>query len=128
LAADGEPQTCSAVLSTRAGVGLLECFEDDLLLLQRNAYAGIGHLECNYGLGVLEHRVLRAPPALRLQNAQPNASLRRELERIRQQVLEHLLQSLGVGRDAVAEIRIKVDRKGKLARLRLVAERTRHHL
>ena len=37
-----------------------------------------------------------------------------ELEGVRQQILEHLLQTLGVGDDAAAEMRIEIDLEGEL--------------
>ena len=45
FAADREAEAGAAVLAAGAGVGLLERLEDDLLLFQRNADAGVGHLE-----------------------------------------------------------------------------------
>ena len=39
------PKSGAAVLAAGAGVRLLECLEDDLLLLRRDADAGIGDLE-----------------------------------------------------------------------------------
>ncbi len=45
LAADGEPKAGSAIFPARAGVGLLEGLEDDLLLFLGDADAGVGDLE-----------------------------------------------------------------------------------
>ena len=45
LAADGEAESGAAVLAARAGVGLMERLEDQLLLLRRDADAGVGHGE-----------------------------------------------------------------------------------
>ena len=45
LAADREAEAGAAVLAAGAGVGLLEGLEDDLLLLERDADAGVGDLE-----------------------------------------------------------------------------------
>src|SRR5580698_11434349 len=59
--ADGEAETGAAVLAAGRGVGLLERFEDDFLLFQRDAYAGIGNLEGDNGRRLAEHGVLRAP-------------------------------------------------------------------
>ena len=49
LAADREAKTGAAVLAAGAGIGLLERLEDDLLLLERNADAGVGDLEGDDG-------------------------------------------------------------------------------
>ncbi len=54
--------------------------------------------------------------------------MRGEFERIRQQILEHLLQALGVGRDRTGKIGIGIDLERKLARLGFVTERPRHHV
>src|SRR5205823_6499660 len=45
-----------------------------------------------------------------------------ELERIGQEVLEHLQNALGVGGDAAAEVRIEAGGETQLARLGFVAE------
>ena len=45
LAADREAEAGAAVLAAGAGVGLLERLEDQLLLLRRDADAGVGDLE-----------------------------------------------------------------------------------
>ena len=100
FAADGEAQAGAAVFAAGAGVGLLERLEDDLLLLQRNADAGVGHFEGDDGRRLVEHRMIRAPAADRGRHVQPHAAVLGELEGVRQQVLEHLLQALGVGGDA----------------------------
>ena len=49
LAADRKTKPRSTVLAAGARVGLLECLEDDALLLQRNADAGVRHLERDDG-------------------------------------------------------------------------------
>ena len=67
------------------------------------------------------------PPSAAV-DIEADAALGGELERVRQQVLEHLLQPLGVGGDAAAEIGIDVDFERQLPRFRLVAERPRHHV
>src|SRR6266702_5112474 len=42
LAADGEAETGTAIFPARAGIRLLERLETDLLLLERDANAGVG--------------------------------------------------------------------------------------
>ena len=128
LAADRETQAGSSVLSAGAGVGLHEGLEDDLLLLGRNADAGVGDLEGDHRGCLLEHRVLRAPAALRAGDVEPHAALRGELEGVGQQVLEHLLQALRVGRDGASQIGIEIDLERQLPRFGLVPERTRDHV
>ncbi len=63
FAADREPEAGAAIFAAGAGIGLLERLEDQLLLLQRNADAGIGHLEGDHGRRVVEHGMLGAPAA-----------------------------------------------------------------
>ena len=61
-------------------------------------------------------------------HVQAYAALRGELEGIRQQILEHLLQPLAVGRDAAPEIWIDMDFKRQLPRFGFVPERPCHHV
>ena len=49
FAADGKTEAGAAIFPAGAGVGLLERLEDQLLLFQGNADAGIGHLEGDDG-------------------------------------------------------------------------------
>ena len=65
LAADREAKAGAAVFAAGAGVGLLERLEDDLLLLRRDADAGVGDLEGHHRRRLLEHRMLGAPAARR---------------------------------------------------------------
>ena len=94
----------------------------------RNTDAGIGDFESHDRRRLLEDGMLGAPAALHLGNAQAHAPLRGELERVRKQVLENLLQALGIGGEAASEIGIETDIERKLTRFRLVAERTRNHV
>ena len=59
FAADGEPKPSTAILAAGAGIGLLERFKDDLLLLERNADAGVGHFEGDHGRRLAENRMFR---------------------------------------------------------------------
>ena len=126
LAADRKPQSGAAIFAAGAGVGLLECLENDLLLLGRNADAGIGDLEGDDGLRLAENRVCRGPADRRGRNLELNAAAVGELERVGQQVLQHLLQTLGVGHQAASKGRIEIDLERKLSRVRFVAERAAH--
>ncbi len=65
LAADGEAEAGAAVFAAGRGIGLLERLEDDLLLLQRNADAGIGDFESDDGRRLAKHRMIGAPAAER---------------------------------------------------------------
>ena len=65
LAADRQSETGAAILAAGAGIGLLEGLEDDLLLLGRDADAGVGHLERHHRGRLGECRVVRTPAAER---------------------------------------------------------------
>ena len=98
LAADGEAEARAAVLAARAGVGLMERLEDEPLFFGRDADAGVGHGE---GDGRLARAAAPDGPATSrsatCRTVIAHVALRRELERVRQEVLENLLQTLRVG-------------------------------
>jgi hypothetical protein len=126
LATDRKPQSGSAIFAAGARVGLLECFENDLLFLGGNTNAGVGDLEGDDGLRLAENRVCRGPANRRGRNLELNAAAVGELEGVGQQVLQHLLQTLGVGYQAASKRRIEIDLEGKLSRVRFVTERAAH--
>ena len=128
FAADRKAEAGAAILAAGRGVGLLEGFEDDLLLFQRNADAGIGHLERHHRRSLTQHRMGRAPAARRRRHGQPDAALRGELERIGQQIFQHLLQALGIGGDGASEIRIEMNVERQLTSVRFMTERPRDHV
>ncbi len=109
FAADGKAEARAAIFPAGAGVGLLERLEDQLLLLQRNSDAGVGDFEGDDRRGMIQDRVIRAPASYGSRNIQPYAAFRRELERVRQQILQHLLQALGVRHHAPGQIGVDVD-------------------
>ena len=69
-----------------------------------------------------------APAAGHLGDTELDAALIGELEGIRQQVLQHLLQAFRVGRDAAVEGGIELHLERQAPVIRLVAERPRHHV
>ena len=69
-----------------------------------------------------------APAPLATRYAKTHASLFGELERVRQQILEYLLQPLGVGDQAAREVRVGVHFETKPPVLGLVTERARDHI
>src|SRR6185436_17503625 len=103
LSTDRQSQTRAAVLAARARVGLLERLEHDALLLRRNADAGIGYLERDDATTQAEHRVRRRPPASGRRHVETHTALRREFERVRQQVLQHLLKTLDIRHETSTE-------------------------
>ncbi len=74
------------------------------------------------GASAGEDRVIGLQPPGNRRNAQTDASLLGEFERVGEQVLEHLLQPLGVGDQAASHARIVRHFERKLAVFRLVTE------
>ena len=77
---------------------------------------------------LVEHRVVGPPAGPHRQHAQPHAALGGELQGVGQQVLEDLLQALGVGDQAALQRGIDLDVEAEALRFRLMAERPRHGL
>src|SRR6185369_5130165 len=63
LAADGQAQASAAVLARGRSVGLLEGLEDDLLLVARDADAGVRHREGQHLAGSVQLFVVARPAA-----------------------------------------------------------------
>ena len=124
LAADGEAQAGAAIFSAGAGIRLLKRLEDQLLLFQGNADAGIGNLKGDNGRRVVEDGMFGAPAAHGRRNAEAHAALGGKLERVRQQILQHLLQALGVGDDTASQIGIDIDVERQLPVFSFVPERS----
>ena len=61
LAADRQAETGAAILARGAGVGLLECLEDQPLLLGRDADSGVLDGERDDLLRLAQHRMIDAP-------------------------------------------------------------------
>src|SRR5581483_465531 len=111
LAADGQAQARSAVAAVGAAVGLLEGLEDDLVLLRRDPDAGVLDGDREYGAGALQRVVVRAPAARRHLEGERHAAPLGELEGVREQVLEHLEETLRVGVDRLRKARVDLDRE-----------------
>src|SRR5689334_22500490 len=97
LAADGQAETRAPVLPAGGAVRLLECFENDLLLVRGDADAGVGHdkrhdLPCSIKMPVAWH-----PARFRRCNPQRYLASLGELDGVGQQVFQYLLQTLGIG-------------------------------
>ena len=106
LAANGQAQTGAAVLAAGAAVGLLKGLEDDLLLLRLNADARVGHRKRRHGLRPVEVFIVRAPALQGRFDIKRHLAVVREFERIGQQVLEDLLQALGIGEEELGQVRV----------------------
>ena len=95
---DGKSEPGAAVLPVRAAVGLPERFEDDSELVRRHADPRVADRE-------------RYRPGVAGKHPQGHLPLRRELEGVRQQVLENLPEALRVGDDPIG--RARVDRRAE---------------
>ena len=124
LAADGEAKTGSAVLTAGAGVRLLERFEDQALLFRSDANAGVRDLDRHRGGGEAKNRMVGRPPAGHLLHAHLDLTLRGELERVREQVLENLLQTFRVAGERARQRIVDLDLEGQVLRLGEVVERS----
>src|SRR5262249_26590936 len=117
-----------AVLARRARVGLLERFEHDALLVRRDADAGVDDFERDDGRRVIEDRMSRRPAALDRARGELDAAALGELERVREQVLEDLLQTLRIGCQRAAELRGEVDAEIETTAIGFVSEAALHVL
>src|SRR6516225_1569745 len=122
LAADGKSKPRAAIFTAGAGVGLLKCLKDQLLLLQGNPDPGIGNLEGDHGRRVVENGMFRAPAADCGCDAQTDTAFGRELEGVGQKILQYLLETLGVRDDASGKVGIDVDLERQLPVVGFVTE------
>src|SRR6186713_503247 len=122
LTADGESQSRATVFTRRTGVRLLKRLEDDSLLLLRNADTRVADGELHHRRRLAERRVIGCPTAHRDTDMQAYTAAVRKLERVGQEVLQHLQQALGVGRNRASQARVEIRSEGQLAGIRLVPE------
>src|SRR6202030_3993193 len=104
FAANRQPQTRPAIFAAGTGVGLLERLKDNTLFFGWNSDAGVRNLECNNRRCLPENRVTLAPTIFGGKHRETHATLVGELECVGQQVLQHLLQTLGVSDEAARQI------------------------
>ena len=97
LAADREAETGAAVLAAGAAVGLLERLEDELLLLRARCRCRCPRPRTRRPASPLRARGDRRPARRRQLDLHRHATLLGELERVREQVLQDLLQALRIG-------------------------------
>ena len=105
----------------------MEGLEDDALFIESNPDAGVGNLEGHDRRRSAENRMIFAPSFLGDRHGQPDRTVLGELECVRQQILEHLLQTLGVRYQAAGKVWIGLHLKSELAVLRFVPEGTGNH-
>src|SRR5712664_948172 len=99
LPAYRQAEAGSAVVAARRAVYLLKGVEDDLLLVLRNPDSGIDDGKFDDGGRGVQTRVGRAPARLGARHAQRYTSMFGEFERVREQVLQHLLHPRHVRAD-----------------------------
>src|SRR5262249_35023132 len=99
LAADREAEPRAAEFAAGRPVGLLEGLEDDPLLFGRNADAGVAHPKGDNLIGLVERLARVIAAACGHLDVNRDMASFSELEGVREEVLENLLQSLRVGVD-----------------------------
>jgi hypothetical protein len=67
------------------------------MLFLRDPDAGIGNRKRDHALGAVEKRVSGAKALADALDAEPDRTVLGELQRVREQVFQHLLQALGIG-------------------------------
>jgi hypothetical protein len=93
VAGDRQPQSRAAVLAVGAAVRLPECLEDDFLLVLRDADAGVVDRE---GDAAARDR----------RDAQRDLAALGELDRVRQEVFQHLPETVRIGVDPIRDARL----------------------
>ena len=116
LARDRQAQARTTVLAGRRHVGLLERFEDHVVLVGRDPDPGVADGEGDEGGDV----PLDGP--LDPLQQQLDRAVRGELERVREQVFEDLHQPRLIGLDRVGDVGTDLDREAQPALLRDAAE------
>ena len=123
LPADRETEAGAAVLPARARVGLLKRLEDQPLLLGSDPDAGVADFDGDAARHEAEDGMVRRPARRDRLHAHRHLALRGELERVREQVLENLLQPLRVARERPRQGVVDVELEAQVLRLRDVVER-----
>src|SRR5579862_4279759 len=95
-------ETRAAELTGRRAIGLAEGFENHLLLVPRNSDAGIAHREVHKGGSVLRTF---------LADRHADAARRCELDRVADQVEEHLAKAIWIADETIRHIAIDFERK-----------------
>ena len=114
LAADRQTEARAAVLAAGGAVGLLERFEDHAQLVGGDADAGVGDRKGDDGRArALSASFRDSSRRSRARCSAPRRRWSRELERVRQQILQDLLQAFLVGDDRARQLRIERDRQAR---------------
>ena len=92
----------------------MEGLEDDALLLGCDTDAGILHGEGHDVVGLGKDRMIRAPALAGQADAHFDLALGGEFDGVGQQVLENLLQALGVAVHGVRQVRVELNMKRQI--------------
>ena len=101
-AADREAEARAAVLARGRAVGLAEGLEQPPLLLRRDADAGVAHADAQ---AAPVRRTGPSPLGRPRLHPHHHLALRRELERVADQVRQHLPEAQGVADEPVGHVR-----------------------
>jgi len=102
LFSDGKTQARPGSSGIRLIIGLIELLEDARDLIRRNSCSGVTHAHTYCGADGIDGQL-------------DGPTVRRELERIRQQVAEHLVDSVEIPKDFVGKSVATVNAKRDLA-------------
>ena len=114
VARDREPEAGAAVFAVAVAVGLAESFEDELVLMRGDADPGVADDE--------------ADAAWTPRRADLDLALLGELERVRDEVLQDLLDPLRIGRDLLRSVGVDRGHEGEVLVLRDRLEEAAHRL
>src|SRR5262245_33331912 len=97
LSTDSEPKAGTAVLARGARVGLLEGFENEPLLFESDADAGVLNGEGTDLRGCVEHRMISTPTLRGKTDTNHDLTVSGELDGVGEQILQDLLEPLRIG-------------------------------
>src|SRR6201992_1840087 len=92
FAADSKTEAGAAVFPASAGIGLLEGFKNQPLLVGGDSAAGGRASEGDHCRGSVENRGFRTPAPHGGRDLKTDAAFTGKLECVRQQILQYLLQ------------------------------------
>src|SRR4029453_7900336 len=95
--AERQTESRTAIIATRGIVSLLKGLENAPLLFGSDPDVGVGHFECQDRGREIEVLTIGVPPARHHLNLQAHPPMLSELQCASEQVLDDLLEPLGVG-------------------------------
>src|SRR5271157_933609 len=118
FAAYGEPQAGASVSTARRTIRLLKGLKHDCMFLRRNPNAGVTHTESDHIGGVAQCRMIKTPAGRSRRDLQYNRSAIGEFASVGEQILEHLLEPLGISLQGNRQACVQVDSEGEAFALR----------